>query len=168
MAWRELHHNFIVGHQLVDNDDGTGYFRTHHNFLVNGFEDGFGWDVPALKSDWGGHDNHHFSNIDARVQVALHIGSTLPGHEDYFYDNKVVLISGNSSGELPCSDPQPQLHDNQYFTVDGTLTVCDKSLADIQKEGLENASTVAKTPSVDTIMGWAAALLNIRPQEMMV
>lgn len=51
MAWREIHHNFFIDNyspqENVDNDDGSGYFRTHHNFLVYG--------SGGMKNDFGGH-----------------------------------------------------------------------------------------------------------------
>ena len=39
-AWREISFNFFIDNyspqEAVDNDDGSSYYRTHHNFLVYG------------------------------------------------------------------------------------------------------------------------------------
>eukprot|EP00971_Amphidinium_carterae_P083626 1655428-Amphidinium_carterae.1 len=84
MAWREIHHNFFIDNyspqENVDNDDGSAYYRTHHNFLVYGQQ--------GMKNDFGGHDNHHYGNIYAYVEQAMGVDKTLPGHEDFFTDNK--------------------------------------------------------------------------------
>ena len=47
--WREIHHNFFIDNyspqENVDNDDGSSYYKTHHNFLVyggNGMKNDFG------------------------------------------------------------------------------------------------------------------------------
>merc|ERR1712107_115592 len=67
MAWREIHHNFLLDNyspqEGVDNDDGSAYYNTHDNFMVYGGQ--------GLKSDFGGHDNHHTNNIYAYVKRAL-------------------------------------------------------------------------------------------------
>merc|ERR1712160_52669 len=87
MAWRNLHHNFFIDNyspqEGVDNDDGSMRYYTHDNFLVYGGQ--------GMKTDFGGHDNHHFNNIYAYVGRAMGVTNTYEGHEDYFYGNKVVL-----------------------------------------------------------------------------
>merc|ERR1712032_546217 len=97
MAWRELHHNFLIDNyspqEGVDNDDGSQYYHTHHNFLVYGRQ--------GLKADFGGHDNHHFNNIYAGVGRALSVTGTLPEHQDKFYNNKVIM-TGTDVGNINC------------------------------------------------------------------
>merc|ERR1711937_550021 len=67
MAWREIHHNFFVDNyspqEDVDNDDGSAFYHTHHNFLVYGGQ--------GMKNDFGGHDNHHFNNVYAYIGRAM-------------------------------------------------------------------------------------------------
>merc|ERR1711904_15047 len=93
MQWRDIHHNFFIDNyspqENVDNDDGSGYYHTRDNFLVYGGN--------GLKTDFGGHDNQHFRNIYAYAGKGLSVTNTLEGHEDYFYENKVVL-TGSSVG----------------------------------------------------------------------
>merc|ERR1719414_830285 len=94
----------------------SAYYHTHHNFMVYGRQ--------GLKSDFGGHDNHHFGNIYAYIGRAMSVTGALAGHEDQFYDNKVIM-TGKDVGNPRCNDDVPALlHDNEYYTPDGDLTEC--------------------------------------------
>ena len=80
----------------MDNDDGSSYYRTHHNFLVYGNQ--------GMKNDFGGHDNHHHDNVYAYLGSAA-VGADTPmndGHEDHFERNKARsrAISGISRAHL--------------------------------------------------------------------
>merc|ERR1719399_1424791 len=112
MQWRDIHNNFFIDNyspqEDVDNDDGSCYYHTHDNFLVYGGR--------GMKNDFGGHDNHHYNNVDAYVGAGLGVCDTIKGHEDYFYGNYVVM-TGNNVGT--CLDDR--MHDNQYFTKDGKI-----------------------------------------------
>merc|ERR1712100_588837 len=142
MAWREIHHNFFIDNyspqEGVDNDDGSAYYKTHDNFLVYGHQ--------GMKNDFGGHDNHHYNNIYAFAGRAMGVTTTLPGHEDQFYRNQVVL-TGTDVGGVQCNGAMTQLHNNSYFTPNGMLTECGGSLAGAQAKGLDIGSTVSKTPT---------------------
>lgn len=160
MAWRELHHNFLIDNyspqEGVDNDDGSAYYHTHHNFMVYGRQ--------GLKSDFGGHDNHHFGNIYAYIGRAMSVTGALAGHEDQFYDNKVIM-TGKDVGNPRCSDDVPALlHDNAYYTPDGDLTECGWNLTDAQSEGFDLGSSVDVTPSDEAILSWAVELLGVSRQ----
>merc|ERR1719198_1632747 len=102
MAWRKIHNNFFIDNyspqEDVDNDDGSCYYRTYDNFFVYG--------MHGLKSDFGGHDNHHMNNIYAYVGDAVfyYDDYTQNGHQDVFTDNKVVL-TGEDVGEQACTHP---------------------------------------------------------------
>ena len=157
MAWREIHHNFFIDNyspqENVDNDDGSGYFRTHDNFLVYG--------AQGMKNDFGGHDNHHYANVYAYAGQALGVCEQLDGHEDYFYGNKVVL-TGGSVGGVQCAAPgKTVLSDNAYFTPTGAITECDANLTDWQALGNDIGSSVSTLPKDETIIGWAVELLDI-------
>jgi hypothetical protein len=170
MAWRNIHHNFFIDNyspqENIDNDDGSGYFRSHDNFLVYGGR--------GEKTDFGGHDNHHYGNIYAYADSALGVTGTLPGHEDVFATNKVVLTAStigvhNRRGSIgpQCNAPQTVMHDNDYYTPDGIVKACctndcNLTLADLQVEkGMELGSTVSKLPADEVIIGWAKQLLSI-------
>jgi len=156
--WRDIHHNFFLDNYSpevnVDNDDGSAYYHTRDNFLVYG---GMG-----MKTDFGGHDNHHFGNIYAYVGHSVSVTSdTLEGHEDYFYGNKIVMTS-TDLGRAQCADPKTQMHDNQYF-ASGNLTLCGVDLAQAQSQlGMETGSTDSPLPTDDAILGWATELLQIQ------
>jgi len=160
LQWREIHHNFLIDNyspqENVDNDDGSAFYHTHDNFLVYGGQ--------GMKNDFGGHDNHHFNNVYAYVGQGMGVCGTLPGHEDYFYNNKVVMTQSGSTGGPQCSEPKTQMHDNQYFTPAGTVKECGMPLADAVKKGLDTGSTVASLPSDSTILGWARALLSMKTE----
>jgi len=156
-AWRELHHNFFIDNyspqENIDNDDGSAYYKSHHNFLVYGGN--------GMKNDFGGHDNHHYANVYAYVGQALGVDGTLFGHEDVFRENRVVLTSHNV-GSPQCREPRTHMSSNQYFTPDGTALECSKSLSDAQLAGMDNASTVARIPPDSTILNWGRDLLGIK------
>merc|ERR1712232_793509 len=98
----------------VDNDDGSAYYNTHDNF--------------------------HHDNIYAYVGGGPHVCPTLPGHEDYFYNNKVVLTQSLTTGSPQCKEPRTVMHDNQYFTSSGKVSECDKPLP-------HGSETVSRLPS---------------------
>eukprot|EP00434_Breviolum_minutum_P016993 symbB.v1.2.014992.t1/scaffold1092.1/size138572/3 len=143
MQWRRIHHNFFIDNyspqEGVDNDDGSSYYKTHDNFLVYGNQ--------AMKNDFGGHDNHHFDNVDAYIGHALTVVETLEGHEDYFYGNYVVLQWETVGSCLP----QKQMHDNHYFTPTGKV-----------KEGCEGfGGNVSKLPRDEEILNQAKKKLGM-------
>jgi len=157
MAWREIHHNFLIDNyspqENVDNDDGSGYYKTHANFMVYGGQ--------GMKNDFGGHDNHHYNNVYAFVQQAMGVTNTIKGHEDWFYNNKAVL-TGTNVGGVQCKEPSTKLADNQYFTSTGNITECGKALTTLQIEtGMDAGSTVHKTPTAAAILEWAEELLHM-------
>ena len=136
----------------VDNDDGSAYYHTHHNFLVYGNN--------GMKNDFGGHDNHHYDNVYAYVGEALGVCGQQPGHEDYFYGNRVVL-TGSNVGGFACDGPTKTLvHDNAYYTESGNVSECKMDFKDWQAKGNDKGSTVAKFPADDIIVGWAQELLG--------
>jgi len=163
MQWRDLHHNFFIDNyspqENVDNDDGSMKYHTRDNFMVYGGR--------GEKTDFGGHDNQHYRNIYAYVGIALAVTNTLEGHEDYFYENKVVL-RGSDIGSPQCADPKTQMHDNQYFSDSKQLTICKMDFADVQSQGMEKGSTVSSIPADDTILGWATQLLQIKTNTELV
>jgi hypothetical protein len=159
MAPRLIHHNFLIDNyspqEAIDNDDGSAYYFSYSNFLVYG--------ARGMKNDYGGHDNNHYGNVYAYVGEALTVCETLEGHEDYFYDNKVVLTASDVGG-VQCTAPQTVMHGNEYFTPDGAITECGVDLSDWQHQnssGNDKGSTVAGLPSDETIMAWAREVLEM-------
>lgn len=159
MADRHIHHNFMIDNyspqENVDNDDGSAYYQTHDNFMVYG--------GTGMKSDFGGHDNHHYGNIYAFSGCAVKDNTIqIDGHGDSFYENTVVMTS-EDVGILRCDAPgKTVLYSNQYFTQSGEITECDMPLAEWQEKSPENdpKSTVAKWPTTEYILQLAREKLN--------
>ena len=156
MAWRTIHHNFFIDNyspqENVDNDDGSQFYHTHHNFLVYG-ENG-------EKSDFGGHNNIHFNNLYAYLDKPVQLMPQAPGKADGFYDNTVVM-TGSTVGNFQCDGPAAtNVHDNLYYTSDGKVQECNMDLKAWQAKGGDKGSVVAVYPKDADIITWAKNLLN--------
>merc|ERR1719461_1498421 len=115
----------------------------------------------GMKNDFGGHDNYHHDNIYAYVgqAIGLYDAPMLDGHEDKFYNNKVVM-TGTNLGSLTCTGTGvTQVHNNQYYTSSGAMTECGKDLAQWQSAGHDQGSTVAKVPTDDDLIARGRAKL---------
>ena len=110
-----------------------------------------------MKNDFGGHDNHHYGNIYAYVGHALGVTNTIGGHVDLFQNNTAVLTQSNVGGPQ-CKAPATIMGGNHYYTPDGKIAECGKKSIDTD---IDPGSTVAKTPTDATIIGWATAKLGI-------
>ena len=77
--------------------------------------------------------------------MGMAICGNLAGHEDKFYNNKVVQLTNRSYAQYDCTcaDPKqghvntcPQIHDNSVYTPDGTSgDVCGMNIAARQVRG---------------------------------
>merc|ERR1712048_1126283 len=160
MAWREIHHNFLLDNyspqEGVDNDDGSAYYNTHDNFMVYGKQ--------GLKSDFGGHDNHHTNNIYAYVKRAMWSHThTLPGHENRFSGNK-VFMTGVEIGKNMFTT----MENNEYYTPNGTVIENGMSLVDYQATGNDLGSKALVFPSDDVILALGIDKLGIQDPTMAV
>ena len=94
--YRNIHHNFMLANynsqEAIDNDDGSSFYHTHHNFFVYG--------EAGLKSDFGGHDNHHDNNVYAFVDSCFGGGNNLA-----FVNNSCVLAHDGRGYGSDCSLP---------------------------------------------------------------
>jgi hypothetical protein len=97
-VWDTIYGNFVFANyhssMAIDNDDGryinarvaehcsaltrsgSGYFDTHHNVFVYKAINA-AWGGASLKSDFGGHSNHHHHNIDLFFSKGFSICSQL-------------------------------------------------------------------------------------------
>lgn len=173
----ELAFNFIVAGGganggSFDHDDGSSFYRIHHNFEVYG----------GHKSDFDGHGKRSYSNIHAYANVygsrCLSIMNLPHAADDDFFaegyrDNKCVLAnSGDAYLALgvPCSADETLrnrilLGGNEVYAPNASVVVnCGKTFtfAAWSALGLDVGSTVHELPDSDTIVEWARQTLNIK------
>jgi len=171
MEWRIIKGNFMIGNyqsqETVDNDDGSGYYLTEENFLV--------YSSNGLKSDFGGHDNHHISNIYAYVGSGTwgsgtcfgDITAQLEGHEDLYQDNLCVLSEGGDYGIFDDSGAIPKMGGNDVYVLSSdsvkTTGVNGVPLAEFQEKnpGVDDGSEVSVLEDWQMIIDKAKALLEI-------
>ncbi len=80
----------------------------------------FVYSSRGMKNDVGGHDNCHFNNIYTYVGTGFIICSQLKGHEDYFYNNTVVMTADGNYGNPTCSgDGKIVVHGNKIYSPKG-------------------------------------------------
>lgn len=157
--WDHIFKNFIIANYnsgwAIDNDDGSAYYKTHHNFLV--------YSNSGMKSDFGGHDNRHYNNIYAYSNSGISFYNLqLKGHEDYFYNNTVVQNYDGNYGNQQCKGiALPVLHDNKIYTPSGNVTECGMSLAKWQARGNDLGTVARKWPQDDDLIMMAKKLLEI-------
>ncbi|GAB5362564.1 hypothetical protein AAMO2058_000808200 [Amorphochlora amoebiformis] len=161
-AFDEIRNNFIMGNYYsqegIDNDDGSSYYNTHHNFFV--------YARAGMKNDFGGHDNYHHSNVYAYHSRGAGINGALRTHQDRFYLNKVILTNSNGYIKYDCkcntTSSCPDLHANEIYTYDGTmLDICGQDLKERQNLGYDIGTTVSKWPSDEQIIYWGRSLLGL-------
>ena len=147
--------------EAVDNDDDSCYYETHHNF--------FPFSSRGLKSDFGGHDNHHHNNIYISGDSCMGVTPQKPGHTDAFYNNTCLLAASNptyanfdTTGKYG-KPAWPTMYENRVFTADGKAQESGyESIAAAQAAGHDIGSTVTVWPRDDEIVAMARALLGLR------
>ena len=157
-AYDTITRNFVIANydsqEAIDNDDGSCYYETYKNF--------FAYSGNGMKNDFGGHDNHHHDNIYAYVGRGFGICAQLPGHEDYFYNNTVVLNGDGAYGSGACSgDAMPVVHDNKIFSPNANISECGMPLAKWQSMGHDHGTTAAKWPDDDQLVQWIKDTLSL-------
>jgi hypothetical protein len=146
--------NFIIANygasQGVDNDDGSSWYNVSNNVFYT---------AEGFKMDYGGHDSIFQDNLvisypDKAGQMCIGFGSFLPGHGHTVRRNKCLVPRNDPIISLStCNHSNVDLHDNRYFTPNGTATVeCGYGNPPLPFEqlqetfGLEQGSTVSETP----------------------
>lgn len=164
-AVSEIRSNFIIGsyntQEAIDNDDASEYFNTSLNFFTYG--------GGGLKSDFGGHDNHHSNNIYAYLTGSCFGAGDgfVANHQNAFYSNKCVMRAPNTSyAGFDCSSVLPDLHDNEIYLPDGsdTFVMCGQPYIEWQKSsGADPRTRILSWPRSNplVILDWARDLLGI-------
>lgn len=157
----EITRNFMINdynpQEAIDNDDGSAYYETHHNFFP--FSDG------GLKNDFGGHDNHHHHNLYYNSGTCMGVCGQKPGHEDYFYNNTCVLHKNNPDyamfGAGVGGPALPVMYNNAVYTLDGKATENGKSIQTWQSQGHDLGTTVSVIPDDQYLLDLARSLLKM-------
>ena len=149
---------FCLCLQAIDNDDGSAFYETHHNF--------FAYAGTGMKNDFNGHGNHHHHNVYGYIGKGMGICGALKGHADKFYNNKIIQTDSNAYASYDCScnatDSCPDMHDNEVFTPDGKMgNVCGQSVASRAASGADVGTSVAPLPADEQIIAWARELLEL-------
>jgi len=172
-AYNNIHKNFFIGNygasMAIDNDDGSSYYKIHHNFEVYG----------GHKSNFGGHNKIRYGAINAFSKVyqdglccrvnAANIGN----YTDGYYNNTCIQDrDGLPAYTFRYCDPKNPanvsnlgiLHDNKIYNPSGSMKIeCGKTSmteAQFQAKGADKGTTVHKTPKYDVIIDWARKLLE--------
>jgi len=124
----------------------------------------------GLKSDFGGHDNHHYNNLYAYLGAYCFDDGTdqLPGHNDYYYNNTCVQANNLTNyGDLDCTQQMnawPIVGNNSIFAPDGSkgfIGLCDIPEAQLQKMGYDLGTVIQSLPSDSYILNMARVLLGL-------
>ena len=164
MKLREIHHNFFIDNyspqEAIDNDDGSAYYHSHHNFLIYG--------QRGLKNDFGGHDNYHYNNLYAYTDTAFTSNNQAAGFSDAFYNNKAIINSNILAG--PDCDPIAEggtiMYNNQYYINSqydpNQMMICGTTLSNFQKNNPSRCvnSTILVHPNDQQIIQWSKDLLD--------
>lgn len=164
---RTIASNFIIANygasSGVDNDDGSSWYHIKNNVFHS---------AAGFKMDYGGHDSIFEDNLvisyGNRDQRCINFGDFRPGHGHIVRRNTcLVPKSGVIIALEKCHQSNANLHDNRYFTPDGSATVeCSYGAEPLSFDvvqhlyGLEVGSTVQRTPeSAHKVASWAASKL---------
>ena len=171
-VYNEIVGNFWINNynpqEATDNDDGSCYYNTHHNF--------FPFSVSGLKSDYGGHDNHHHHNLyinggksEFVTTNCVSICGQKKGHEDSFFNNTCILINGSNYAKFEENEYGtnilPLMHDNSIYTSSGKATetgsVGQFNISTWQKKGHDLGTTVNTLPSNQEMIEMAKKVLGM-------
>ena len=166
---RKIAYNFIFANygasQGVDNDDGSCYYHIKGNVFYT---------AEGFKMDYGGHDSTYEDNLVLSYPnkpglKCIGFGSFFPGHGHVVRNNKCLVPQNNQAiiSLSRCNKGYAILHDNQYFTPNGSVAVeCgdQNSLLPLYRLqetfGLENRSIAQIAPNkVEEVVAWAVETL---------
>jgi hypothetical protein len=146
----------------IDNDDGSSFFNTHHNVFISA-STGAAYGGNSLKSDFGGHSNFHWANLDLFWGVGFGICGQIPGYADGYYDNILYMgQDGNYGSGQTCSGPAATVvYNNTVYSPTGAVKECGMTLAQWQAQGGDPGTTAAPYPDDSVILGIARNILGL-------
>ena len=111
----------------------------------------------GLKSDFGGHNNYHTSNIYAYVGSRFGRGNNLS-----FVNNSCVLRTDRGYGS-DCGLPSGMaVSGNAVYSPSGNITACGMSLAQWLAEGHDIGTTIRILPNDKTLVAMGRTLLGLK------
>lgn len=109
-----------------------------------------------LKSDFGGHDNHHFGNLVAYTNGCFGKGNNLS-----FVNNTCILRAPSGGYNSDCNLSYGMVVEgNAVHNPSGELSVCGTTFAQWTAQGHDKGSTLAKWPSNAQVVAQARKILN--------
>ena len=167
----QIHNNFLINDYgsdfSVDHDDGSAYYRDHHNFYMY-----------SGTKNFLGHSKRNDHQLF--VYADLHPGYGQPvcfqddsgeNYDAVWSDNRCLLLQTFTPYYIAYCDPSrpqdiPTHNRNQFYTPDASLNFsCGSAYYTLQQwqrfSGQDADSTVAKTPDVDTVIGWGNQILYL-------
>jgi len=130
--------------------------------------------IAGFKMDYGGHDSIFEFNLvisypDHFSQNCVGFGSFFPGRGHTSRYNKCIVPHNDREGISlqHCRNSNAVLHDNEYYSPNGTLLVhCwddDEGPVPFEEAqesfGIEKGSSIHNTPDQSDILLWSAELL---------
>ena len=183
-ADNEISHNFIIANYYssvpLDHDDGSSYYYDHHNVLAfGGYKNNIGYSKRA-ESNLFIYPGDAFpkppnlnSFIPAHPICLLYHGFTPDSPQSTnsaSYINNICLFNGVYAYSIfPCvpeylSTSAPFTANNSFYTPSAELVFsCNHTnytLAEWQKAGKDEGSSVHALPPMETVISWAKELLN--------
>jgi len=174
-AWNDFERNFIVSNYAADggcfdNDDGSSYYKLHHNLCVFG----------GHKSDFDGHSKVSHNNLYIyptvwHIPACLRELQALPpkGYAEGFYNNTCVMASQNDTYIAIADSACPaSLADGTHLGNNSVLVprgqarvVCGHHIHDAAtfvEQGYDPGTTIsAHMPTTAEMTNWAKALLGM-------
>ena len=173
-AFNEVHHNFLVSNYGgvkggLDNDDGSTFYKAHHNFNV------YGW---GPKGGSGGL--RYYSSVHAYFSQGSrggpsHVAS--PDYENGFFNNTLIFAKGahmyvqepGGCGNDKNPPEYPEQHDNMaYHDPDSPVFVyCGSNnytIAEYQANVHQDSGSkdIPHLPTDEEIIQWGSDLLKMK------
>jgi hypothetical protein len=145
--YNTIHKNLMIANygsqEAVDNDDGSGFYRTTSNVLVYG--------NYGQKADMAGHDNHHVENLYAYVFPVCYVdlggGEASGAHINSHHNNTCIQRQDSSSYvgiNCKLNSSWPSFSGNKVYNPSGRTSVCGAPLAQWQAEGHDPGTKVGQ------------------------
>jgi len=170
-AYNEIHHNFWIcnygSNMCIDNDDGSSYYKNHHNFEVYG----------GHKSDFGGHNKYTYNSVIAFSQdyeegLCGEFPDFVPGYVDGFFDNKCIqtapvpyLIMDQCNPSNIDPTVMPIVNDNMVYNSQGNISIqCGGTVFSEEKWqalGYDLGTKGYPLPTDDQIIAWGKEIMGM-------